>query len=224
MMAILALAQKDLRLLLRDKGDVFFTFVFPMILAIFFGFVFGGGGGTSKIDLALVVESDARIAAGIAADLESDASFQVTRFDTRDAAIDSVRAGKSTAAVILPIAMQDGIDGLFSGTGIPMDAIVDPSHRAEAGLIQGKLNELAFRQLPKLFADGAQMAKLFDGARKNNGSRPRASSRQVSRSPAPSLVQGPTRHRSIPTISQPKKPQTHRRNQQFPHPRGRPSP
>jgi len=167
MMAILALAQKDLRLLLRDKGDVFFTFVFPMILAIFFGFVFGGGGGTSKIDLALVVESDARIAAGIAADLESDASFQVTRFDTREAAIDSVRAGKSTAAVILPIAMQDGIDGLFSGTGIPMDAIVDPSHRAEAGLIQGKLNELAFRQLPKLFADGPQMAKLFDGARKN---------------------------------------------------------
>ena len=43
MRALIAIAQKDLRLLFRDKGDVFFTFVFPVILAVFFGFVFGEG-------------------------------------------------------------------------------------------------------------------------------------------------------------------------------------
>ena len=165
MKAIFFIAQKDLRLLLRDKGEVFFTFFFPVLLAIFFGFVFGGEGESSKIDLALVVESDSALAAGMARDLEADESFQVTRFPSRDAGIHSVRVGKSTAVVILPAAMQDGLGGLFSGDGIPIDAVVDPAHRAEAGLIQGKLNELAFRQFPKLLGDSTQSAKLFSSAR-----------------------------------------------------------
>ena len=68
MRAVLAIAGKDLRLLLRDKGEVFFTFVFPIIIAIFFGMVFGGGGGGGRgaIALALVVESDAPLAARLA--------------------------------------------------------------------------------------------------------------------------------------------------------------
>ncbi len=166
MNAVLTLAQKDLRLLFRDKGDVFFTFIFPMLLAILFGFIFGGGGGTSAIDLALVNESSSSLAKGIAGDLTRDSSFAVTTFATREEATASVRAGKVVAAVILPSTMQDGLDGLFGGSGIPIEAVIDPSHRAEAGLIQGKLHELAFRQFPRMFTDGAQMSKLFAGARK----------------------------------------------------------
>ncbi|MFM1803959.1 MAG: hypothetical protein RL136_838 [Planctomycetota bacterium] len=166
MKVVLAIAQKDLRLLLRDKGDVFFTFVFPVILAVFFGFVFGGGGGASAIEVALVVESDSQLAAGMARDLDADASLEVTRFGSRDSAIAAVRAGKATAAIVLPATMQDGVDGLFAGDGIPIEAIVDPSRRAEAGLIQGKLNELAFRQFPTLFADQEQTARLLAGARR----------------------------------------------------------
>lgn len=167
MRAVLALAGKDLRLLFRDKGDVFFTFVFPVILAIFFGFVFGGGGGSSRIELALVVESKSRIAEGIANDLAADAAFDVRRMDTREQAVDAVRAGRVAAAIVLPASMQDGLDGLFSGGGVPIEATVDPSHRAEAGLIQGKLNELAFRQFPRLMGDPEQMSRLFVGARRS---------------------------------------------------------
>jgi ABC-2 type transport system permease protein len=165
MRALIAIAQKDLRLLLRDKGEVFFTFVFPVILAVFFGFVFGGNSGNSRIELALVVESDARIAQGLAADLAADGAFEVIRRDTREAAIEDVRAGRVTAVVVLPASMQDGLDGLFAGGGIPIEAIVDPSRRAEAGLIQGKLNELAFRQFPRLMSDADGMKRVFARAR-----------------------------------------------------------
>jgi ABC-2 type transport system permease protein len=165
MRALIAIAQKDLRLLFRDKGDVFFTFVFPVILAVFFGFVFGGNSGNSRIELALVVESDARIAQGLAADLAADGAFEVIRRDTREAAIEDVRAGRVTAVVVLPASMQDGLDGLFAGGGIPIEAIVDPSRRAEAGLIQGKLNELAFRQFPRLMSDADGMKRVFARAR-----------------------------------------------------------
>lgn len=168
MRAIAAIARKDLRLLFRDKGDVFFTFVFPVVIAILFGFVFGGGGsGGGTIDLAVVRESDSALARGLADDLAKDPSFTTTSFETREAAADAVRAGKATAAVILPKSLDAGLEGLFSGQGIAIDAVVDPSRRAEAGLIQGKLNELAFRQFPKLFADGTEMKRAYSAARES---------------------------------------------------------
>ncbi|MFM8785331.1 MAG: hypothetical protein ACKOFI_09340, partial [Phycisphaerales bacterium] len=36
------LAGKDLRLLLRDRAAAFFTFAFPLAVALFFGYVFSG--------------------------------------------------------------------------------------------------------------------------------------------------------------------------------------
>ncbi len=166
MNAMFAIAWKDLRLMFRDKGEMFFTFVFPMLLATFFGFIFAGGSdGGSKIDLALVVEGNSTLAQGIAQDLLADEAFEVTRVAERTLAEDLVRAGKVTAAIILPASMRDGAAGIFSGGGIPIEAIVDPSRRAEVGLIQGKLNELAFRQFPKMFTNPESMAQLMAGAR-----------------------------------------------------------
>lgn len=171
MRAILAIAKKDLRLMFRDKGDVFFTFVLPLILATLFGAVFSGGSsGGSKISIALVVESDTRLATGIADDLAADAAFEVTRMDARESAVDAVRAGKATAAVFLPKALAEGMGAMFQGRGIPIEAVVDPTRRAEAGLIQGKLNELAFRQFPKLAADESETKQMFASMRASIGS------------------------------------------------------
>ena len=168
MRAILAIAKKDLRLMFRDKGDVFFTFALPAIMAVLFGFVFGGGsGGGSKIKLALVNESDAPIAARIADDLAKDESFKVERMQDRAAAVAAVRSGKATAAVMLPASMQQGVDSMLAGGAIPIDVVVDPTRRAEAGLIQGKLNELVFRQFPRIIADQAQMKRMFEGMRRS---------------------------------------------------------
>lgn len=57
---IFAIAAKDLRLLCRDRMDMFFTFVFPLFIAIFFGSIFAGSGngpgGGNKMHIALVDE------------------------------------------------------------------------------------------------------------------------------------------------------------------------
>ncbi|MFM1823726.1 MAG: hypothetical protein RI967_1992 [Planctomycetota bacterium] len=165
---IAAIAAKDLRLLLRDKGDVFFTFFFPVVIAVLFGFVFGGGNSRgSPMPIALVVESDSKLARGIAEDLAADASFETVSYATRDEACEAVRGGKATAAIVLPASLDAGLEGLFAGQGIAIDAVVDPSRRAEAGLIQGKLNELAFRQFPRLFADRTEMSRAFAAARRS---------------------------------------------------------
>ncbi|UCE18456.1 MAG: ABC transporter permease [Gemmatimonadota bacterium] len=59
MREIIAMAVKDLRLLLRDKAGFFFTLFFPLIIAVFFGAIFGGGGGGTRSAIPiLVVDED----------------------------------------------------------------------------------------------------------------------------------------------------------------------
>jgi ABC-type transport system involved in cytochrome c biogenesis permease component len=40
MIAIWTLAVKDLRILLRDKAGFFFTFFYPILIAVFMGVIF----------------------------------------------------------------------------------------------------------------------------------------------------------------------------------------
>lgn len=40
MKAVVALMKKDLKLLFKDKMAVFFTFIFPLLFAFFFGSIF----------------------------------------------------------------------------------------------------------------------------------------------------------------------------------------
>jgi len=55
---VIALAGKDLKLLLRDKPGFFFTFFFPVLYASFFGFIMGGMGDSPSIKVAVVDEDD----------------------------------------------------------------------------------------------------------------------------------------------------------------------
>ena len=57
MSPIIALAIKDIRLLFRNRGRIFFTFIWPIIVTVLFGFAFGGGSsGSGKVKVALVDE------------------------------------------------------------------------------------------------------------------------------------------------------------------------
>ena len=46
MSAVVTLALKDLKLLIRNRASLFWILGFPLLLALFFGLVFGGGGGS----------------------------------------------------------------------------------------------------------------------------------------------------------------------------------
>ena len=58
MREIVAMAVKDLRLLFRDRAGFFFTLFFPLIVAVMFGTIFGGGGGSRSAMSILVVDED----------------------------------------------------------------------------------------------------------------------------------------------------------------------
>lgn len=168
---ISAITRKDLLLLARDKSNAFFTFVFPLLVALFFGSIFGGGGAGGKLDLALIDLDHTPGAQAFISDLKSDDALNIIDESapgtplTADAATGLVRKGSAVAAITVPKGFGDGAQGLFAGGAMHLEAIIAPGHDAEAGLLTGKLNELAFRQLSRTFGDSKAMTASLDKAR-----------------------------------------------------------
>lgn len=179
MSAILSIAKKDVVLLLRDKTNAFFTLVFPLFVAIFFGAIFGGGGGGGgKLTVAVVNEDGGPGAAAFIADLAADESIEVVTARnpskgapatplSRDDATSMLRLKSADACVVLPPGFGDPARGLFSGKPMKLEAIVPPGRSAEAGLLTGKLNEIAFKSISRTFTNPAAMTTALGDARKS---------------------------------------------------------
>jgi ABC-2 type transport system permease protein len=168
MSAVFALAMKDLRLLSRDRANCFFTFVFPLAVALFFGYIFGGGGGggSSKMDIAVVDLDRSDASKRFVADLSNDSALAVRELQSRDEGNAVVRKGDVVACVVVPEGFGEG--SMFSGGGgLKLEAVVDPARKAEAGLLQGKLNEIGFKQMSRMFAEPEMMDKNLDVARRD---------------------------------------------------------
>lgn len=168
MRAITAIAWKDLRLLMRDRGAAFFVFLFPLAVAVFFGAVFGGAGpgeGGGTIPVSVVNLSKGPRGAAFAKDLAEDKALKVTPAATAEEGRTLVRHGDVVACIEIPESFDTSMTGIMAGGGLQLTLVTDPSRRAEAGLLEGKLNELAFRQLASIVQDPAQMRALSSNAR-----------------------------------------------------------
>ncbi|GJQ28663.1 MAG: hypothetical protein HBSAPP03_05470 [Phycisphaerae bacterium] len=170
MNAIVALALKDLKLLLRDRANAFFTFVFPLALAVFFGYVFSGmygsgGEGVGQLPIAVVDLSGGPESRAFLADLQADAALEVTLAATQAEGEALVKKKKVGACVVIPEGFDEAAGALFAGKTLEVRAYVDPTRGAEGGLLTGKLNELAFRRMQGAFTDPAAMRKSLDNSR-----------------------------------------------------------
>lgn len=134
MAAILALTVKDLLVLVRVKAGLFFTFAWPLIIAVLFGAVYSfpsGGGGARAIPVALADEDATSGSRAFAAALARREAFAVRTCPRRDA-IDLVRRGNLAAAVVLP-------SGFAAAPRVEL--WLDPSRAAESAMVRGLLAE-----------------------------------------------------------------------------------
>ncbi len=161
-----AMAMKDLRLLLRDKLGFFFSFIFPLIVAIFFGGVMSSGGesGPRGIKVVVVDEDASEQSRAFAADLSKAEELAVSTADSRDGAAELVRTGAATAAVVLPKGFGVRKDNPFAGDPATIELGVDPSRKAEAGMLQGLLTKYAFSGFTKSFSDPATVKRQTEAA------------------------------------------------------------
>jgi ABC-2 type transport system permease protein len=161
MRASLELALKDLRLLSRDRAAAFFTFVFPLAIALFFGYVFSGTTA-EPMRVAAFVESASPAADTLVRALSEDGAFVLNRVESREDGERLVRSGTAAALVVVPASYAAGVDGMLTGAGPHLGLVVDPSRRAEGSMLVGKVHEVGFRTVFSSMADPVQFGRALD--------------------------------------------------------------
>jgi len=155
MRPILAIAFKDIRLLLRNKGELFGVVAFPCLMAILFGAVFssfggGGGGGASRLNVVVDDQDRSDYAAGFIRRLDALDGVTVTT-GTLESGRDQVRRGRATALIVINPGFSESY-GLFpKDDRKALQMAIDPSRAAEAGFLEGMLTQAAFQELATKF-------------------------------------------------------------------------
>lgn len=164
--AIAALIRNDVRLYLSDRRALVVGILVPILIAAFFGYVFGGLGSKKepgRIPLAVVDEDQSAISRAIVADMRLDGMVSVQLL-ARAAAEDSVRAGTIDAAIVLPGGFgEQSARALFTGQDkAVIELLVDPSKATSAQVVRGLLAQHAMQQVSKEAFGGGTGARALD--------------------------------------------------------------
>jgi ABC-2 type transport system permease protein len=127
----------DFKQFFRDRTAVFFTFAFPILFMVIFGFVFSGGDNVSY-DIGLVNNDESQVGVAISQAVNQVTIFKVTEGELNDS-LDMLRDGRFRAVVVIPADIQSKIS-----QGEPADIAVyyDPSQTTSSQVILSVLREL----------------------------------------------------------------------------------
>jgi ABC-2 type transport system permease protein len=144
MTAFLALIRKDLLLFLSDRRALLINLVLPIVMAAFFGYLFGGSGKEKGgvIDVALVQQDRGDAGARIAAALKADTTLHVTEMDAAQARL-AVGKGAQKAAIVIPAGFGEAAGAALFGAGQKpaIEVLYDPSQQAVLAMVKGMLTQ-----------------------------------------------------------------------------------
>ena len=144
MTAFIALVRKDLILFISDKRALLINLALPIVLAAFFGYLFGGSGESKagKIELLLVQQDTSEVGKKIAAGLMADPALQVTPMALEEART-LVRKGKQKAAIVIPAGFGEAAGAALFGAGAKPEigVLYDPSQTAVLSMVKGMLTQ-----------------------------------------------------------------------------------
>ena len=165
--AFSALVRRDLRLFFQDKRAMTMSFVAPIVIGSFFGYLFSGASDrpASKIEVAVVDQDGTAVTRKLIDALGKDAALAVTPRDFQEAE-GSVRAGKTTVAAVLPKGFADAAGrAFFRGEAKPeIQLLYDPSHGAEMAMVRGILTQHVMEVVSSEVFGGPSSQKLVDDA------------------------------------------------------------
>ena len=162
MNAFFALVRKDLVLYFSSRRSVVMSIVAPILIAAFFGSLFGGGTKPSNIPIAVADLDHSELSAGIVAALQREPALKVAVTDEADA-LAQVEAGRVRAAVTLPAGFGAGAPRAMFGAGAKPEVVIvhDPSQTMVLPLVNGLLAQHAMERVSQS-AFGGSSATLND--------------------------------------------------------------
>ena len=120
-MKLFTIASNSLRRLFRDRTNIFFIFVLPIVLILVLGLVFGTGF-TSRV-VVIAPEGD-DLAGDIAEGISSSTAFETVDFDDLETARIRLRRNDVDAVIVIP----DGYsDALAEGEAVEIDYYSTPT-------------------------------------------------------------------------------------------------
>ena len=166
--AFQALVRRDLRLFFMDRRAVTMSFIAPIAIASFFGYIFGGvtqNNPPSKIGVAVVNQDDNDISRKVVAALAADAALEV-KYPTLTEARELVRGGKTTVAAVIPpgFAVRAGKSFFRSGDKPEIQLLYDPSHATELQVVRGVLMQHVMEVVSRETMGGPSSQRLVDDA------------------------------------------------------------
>jgi ABC-2 type transport system permease protein len=146
MLNTLRMAGKDLKIFLKDRGQVVVIFGLPLLLSLIYcGMYAAAIGGSTKpsgepklvIKANLVNEDQGPYGAQVEEALNSIQVLRLTRPRTADTADKMVAEGKAAAAIIIPADFSEKLD---ANQPARVQLIKDPIHQVEAQTVAQMLN------------------------------------------------------------------------------------
>ena len=145
MKAIWTIAKKDLTLLLRNRAAFFWVLGFPIMMALFFGSLIGGGGEQAPLSVSIVDLDGTDYSRAIAERLRASEALEV-----KEATLDSARTLVRKGELVAYITLHPGTGKSFGFGGDSLSGIeigVDPRRRAEKEYLRGLVTAALFETM-----------------------------------------------------------------------------
>jgi ABC-2 type transport system permease protein len=150
--AIWAIVRNDLRIFRTDRRAVIIGILVPILIAAFFGYVFGGTGNaeSGRIPIIVVDEDQSLVSKAIIEDLQKDSMVSVQLLDLTQAQ-QQVKSGKAQVAAIIPRNFSDdSARALFTSRNKPkVEMLIDPSQAMSSKVIQGLFVQYGMQEITK---------------------------------------------------------------------------
>ena len=163
MNAFLALLRKDLVLHFSNRRAVLMSFVAPILIAAFFGSLFGGDGGKpSRVPVAVIDLDHSAASSRVLAAMRTDAAFSIS--DKPDAeAAEGVKSGNLRAAITLPAGFgEQALAALMTAGPKPtIEIIYDPSQATTLPLVRGLLTQHAMAGVGEAMTGAGGKSEAF---------------------------------------------------------------
>jgi ABC-2 type transport system permease protein len=166
MRSTLALARKDLRILFRLRSGLFFSFVWPVVVAVLFGAAFSGqGSGQPRLAVAIVDADNTPGSSAFIDKLAASGDFIVER-TSRAQGEDLVRRRQRAAMIVVLPGFGEASERMFYGAPRALEIANDPARGAEASMIEGLVMKHAMSDVQTLFSDPGRSRAMVATSRR----------------------------------------------------------
>ncbi|HEY1131563.1 MAG TPA: ABC transporter permease [Roseateles sp.] len=149
MQALLALVRAEIKLHFSNRRAVLMSIVAPILIAAFFGTLFGGTSKMAGIPIAVVDLDGSQLSRSVVAALQAEGSLKTTVTDEADA-MAQVRAGKLRAAAVLPAGLgEQAGSAMFGGSKPEIVLHYDPSQASALAVVRGLLAQTLMQEVSR---------------------------------------------------------------------------